>query len=117
MKIRAIDGTGDWMFGKGLSSYNFDNNAIAENVQTRLLSWLNDCWFDMGAGLDWARLLGSRNTKAEILLSIRAIILQSYGVLRCKEITADLNEATRKMVLSYEIDTIFSTSVEGTVAV
>lgn len=117
MKIRALDGAGDWKFGKGLSSYNFDNLAIAENIQTRLLSWLNDCWFDAGAGLDWPRLLGSRNTKNLIEQSVRATILQSYGVIRITKINLNFQGVARNLVLNYNIDTIYSTNVEGTVGI
>jgi hypothetical protein len=117
MKIRALDGTHDWKFGKGLSSYAFDNQAIGENIQTRLLSWLNDCWFDAGAGLDWPRLLGSRNTQKLIELSARAIILQSYGVIRVTEIIINFQGTARNLVLNYKIDTLFSTDVEGTVGI
>ncbi len=117
MKIRALDGNHDFMFGKGLSSYNFNNQAIGENIQTRLMSWLNDCWFDADAGLDWPRLLGSRNTKSLIELSVRAIILQSYGVLRVTKIILDFQGEARNLVLNYSVDTIFSTNVEGTVGI
>ncbi len=66
MHIRAIDSENDWQFGKGLQSYKYKNNAIMQNVKTRLLSFLNDCWFDMEAGIDWYRLLGTKNTNLDI---------------------------------------------------
>lgn len=115
MKIRAIDSVGDWKFGKGLSSYNIENAAIAENVATRIKSWINDCWFDADAGLDWARLLGSRGTAEEIALSVRATILESYGVLKCNSIEPKIEG--RKMTLTFNIDTIYSQDVDGEVAI
>lgn len=117
MKIRAIDSVGDFLFGKGLQSYNYENNAISQDIKTRILSWWNDCWFDMEAGLDWPRLLGSKNTQTEIELSVRAVILGSYGVLKCNKINSTLDGTNRKLVLSYSVDTIFEKNVIGTVGV
>lgn len=117
MKIRTIDAEGDWQFGKGLQSYQYENNAISENIKTRLMSFLNDCWFDMNAGLDWFRLLGEKNKKSEIELTVQGIILQSYGVVRLNKIISDFDGATRNLVLQYNIDTIFSPNVENTVEV
>lgn len=117
MKIRALDSNSDWKWGKGLQSYNYDAAAISENIKTRLNCWLNDCWFDMNAGLDWARLLGSKNVQTEIELSVRAIILQTEGVLKCNKVSVNIYGDTRNLVLSYSIDTIFSKNVSDTTGV
>ena len=117
MIIRSIDGMGDWNFGKGIQSYNFNQNAISENIQTRLLSFLNDCWFDMNAGIDWLRLLGSKNTQQEIELSVRAMLLQSYGVIKVNGIDLTLDRTSRRISIQYNVDTIFSTGVVNTVGV
>lgn len=106
MKFRSIDGNGDWNFGKGLESYAIDNNAIALDVQTSVLSFLKDCWFRPDAGIDWLRLLGSKNTELEIQLTIRGIILQRYGVTKVNFVNLVFNG--RRLTISYSMDTIFS---------
>lgn len=108
MIIRALDQDHDWQFGQGLQSYLNDNKAIAENIDTRLLCFLNDCFFDLTAGIDWFRLMGSPGTQEEIILSCRAIILQSYGVVQVNKIDATLNSSSRHLSVAYNIDTIFS---------
>ena len=115
MIFRALSGEGDWQFGKGVESYVKDNNAIALNIQTRLLSFFKDCWFDPNFGIDWFRLLGSKSTKQEIMLNVRGIILQSYGVVRMNSIDVVLDG--RRATLSYNIDTIFSQKVSQIVEV
>lgn len=115
MIIRALDGSHDWQLGKGLQSYLRDNDAIAENVQTRLLSFLNDCWFDTTAGIDWIRLLSTRSTKEEIILSCRGIILQSYGVVRVNSINLNSFD-NRNLSLTYNIDTIFTRRFSSTIS-
>lgn len=107
MIIRALDGTGDWQFGKGKQSYNYKTDAIAENVSTRLNEFLNDCFFNMGAGLDWLRLLGDKNTMNEIVLTLRSKILQSEGVVRVNSIDAKMS-GRRSLTVSYNIDTIYT---------
>lgn len=106
MIFRALTIDYDWEFGKGIQSYLKDTQAIGMNIRTRLLSFLNDCFFDSQAGIDWIRLLGTRSTKEEIILNCRAIILQSFGVTKVNSISSEFTN--RNLSLTYEINTIFS---------
>ena len=115
MIIRALNGEHDWQFGKGLQSYLKENNAIAENVQTRVLSFLNDCWFDSNAGIDWIRLLGSRATQQEIILNVRGVILQSYGVVKVNSVLINSYDH-RNLNLTYNMDTIFTKRFSSTLS-
>ncbi len=110
MIIRALTSDHDWTFGQGKSNYLSNNNAIAENIQTRLLSFLGDCFFDMQAGIDWISLLGTKNTKDEIVLSCKAVISNSYGVVRVNSVDIVATNDIRRAVITYNIDSIFSTS-------
>ena len=107
MIIRALDTAYDFTFGKGRQDYLTDNNAIALNIRTRLFEFLNDCFFNTEAGLDWFRLLGTKATQQEIILSCRSVILQSYGVVQINRIDASFND-NRQLTLSFEVDTIFT---------
>ena len=51
MKVRALDESGDWTFGKGENNYYSANDAIAQNIKTRLYSFLGDCFFDLSANI------------------------------------------------------------------
>lgn len=106
MIIRALDKDHDFQFGLGLQNYLRDERAIDENIQTRLLCFFNDCFFDRLSGIDWIRLLGTKSTKQEILLQCRAVILQSYGVIRVNKIDALIQD--RRISLQYNVDTIFT---------
>jgi hypothetical protein len=114
MIIRSLDTLGDWTFGKGKTNYLSNNLAIAENILTRLYSFLNDAFWDTGAGIDWTRLLGTPGTKAEILLSCRAVILQSYGVTAVNSISSVYSETNRNLVLSFNINTKFTSQFSMT---
>ena len=108
MKFRSLDGVGDWQFGQGLESYALENNAIMLDVKTCVLSFLRDCWFDPEAGIDWLRLLGSSATQQEIKLTVRGIILKCQGVTNVNSI--DLSFVNRRLSMSYNINTIFSSN-------
>jgi hypothetical protein len=117
MIIRALDENSDFSFGKGKQSYAFGQNAIAQNIQTRLISFFKDCWFDTEAGIDWYRLHGSLNTKQEIELRVRAMILQSYGVVKVNSISVVYSGTTRNSLLQYSVVTIYSQNVVNTVGI
>ncbi len=116
MIIRALDTDHDWTFGRGKSDYNRDQKAIAENVQTRLFSFLNDCFFDITAGIDWFRLLGKKDMQNEIVLNCRAIVLQSEGVVRINSLSVSVTE-TRRIFIQMSIDTIFTRNFSQLVVV
>ncbi len=109
MIFRSLDGSGDWEFGKGKESYQYGQGAIGLNIKTRLLSFLNDCFFDMNAGIDWFTYFGLPNKNDEILLRARAVILQSYGVVSVNKIDLIQNRSTRNAVITYNINTIYTT--------
>lgn len=108
MIIRALDTSHDWTFGKGKENYLSGQLAIAENIQTRLLSVLNNCFFDMGAGIDWFTYMGLPNKNQEILLRTRAVILQSFGVVNINSLNIIFSTNTRKANLTYNINTIYT---------
>ena len=108
MIIRGLDSNGDWQFGLGLQNYLRDQNAVSLNIKTRLLSFFNNCFFDLESGIDWFLLLGTRNTETELKLQCRSVILQSYGVIKINSFSSSIQD--RGAILQYNIDTIFTSS-------
>lgn len=117
MNIRAIDANGDWQFGLGIESYLSGEAAIGENIKTRILSFLNNCFFDMGAGIDWFTFFGVPGQAQATLLSIQAVILQSYGVVKINSMILNLNDQTRVAVITFNINTIYSQNYTQTTQV
>lgn len=107
MIVRAIDNVGDWLFGKGRNDYRQNQAAIAQNIQTRLNSFLGDCFFDTGAGIDWFNLLGGKDQTA-LNLAINAVILNTEGVTGMLQLGANLDETTRVFLVQYKVQTIYS---------
>jgi hypothetical protein len=113
MIIRNIDENLDWTFGKGIGCYLRENAAIGLNIKTRILSWLNDCFFDPQAGIDWINRLGSKNQRTLLELDLRRIILQSEGVTGI--LSFDSMLINRAFTANYSVQTIFSQSFQDSI--
>lgn len=112
MIVRALDPGGDWLFGKGRNDYLKDDAAIAQSIATRLRSFLGDCFFDQGAGIDWFNLNGAKNMLA-LDLAIKAVILNTENVTGLVELSTDLNSA-RHATFTYEVTTVFPRTIRST---
>lgn len=117
MIVRALDGNGDWTFGAGKNNYKKNNDAIAQNVTTRLRSFLGDCFFDLEAGIDWWTLLGSKNLTG-LSLAQRLTILNTAGITSLIELSTNLDE-NRKLTTSYSSRTVYSAEepLTGTIGI
>lgn len=114
MIFRQIDSNGDWTFGKGKANYATNESAIALNLRTRILSWIGDCFFALDSGVDWKNRLDkgqSLNLKNEL----RALILQSSGIMGLNFIEVALDPRTRLATVRANVVTIFSQSFVVTV--
>jgi hypothetical protein len=109
MRVRAITATGDWTFGAGQNNYKTGKNAVAQSIQTRLSSFLGDCFFDLGAGIDWLNFLNGSKNQLALNLAISSIILNTEGVLTMVQLSVNLNHVTRNFSVSYTVNTIFGT--------
>jgi hypothetical protein len=116
MIFRNLDSNHDWQFGQGLSNFVGDEAAIDLNIETRILSWLNDCFFDLGAGIDWVNILGSKNMLQILSLNMQRLIMQSYGVVKLLNFNITLT-AARQFKATYNIQTIFSPSYQSELAI
>lgn len=105
--VRALDSNHDWTFGAGKSNYLANNAAVAQNINTRLNSFLGNCFFDLGAGIDWFNLLGSSNQTA-LNLSISSIILNTPQVTGILQLSINLS-SKREFSVAYQVQTVYST--------
>ncbi len=104
---RLIDQNGDWVFGRGHSSYVRGLDAILLNVKTRLLSWKGDCFFALREGVDYNNLL-AHNTQGALESAIKRVILTSEGVLRIISFSLTLkNDKDRQVEIKTLIDTTY----------
>ena len=109
MSVRAIDENGDWIFGIGRNAYLSKNAALAQQIRCRLFSFLNDCFFDLEAGVDWPNLLGGKDP-ISLRLAVASSILNTPGVTGIKQLSTNLDPSTRKLSIVYEAQTVYSTT-------
>ena len=107
MIIRNLDSDHDWMFGKGKNNFLAGVNAIKLNIKTRLLEWLNDCFFAQNNGVDWKNRL-DRGQAADLEEEIRLVVLKSFGVTELSNFS--YNVTGRRFFAEYTVQTIFSAS-------
>lgn len=108
MQVRQLDENQDWAFGCGKANYLKNNDAILQNVQTRLKSFKNDWFLDQDANIDWFNILGQKDTKETILKEVERVTLQTEGVTRANLIEIDEDKTTRKANINIDLDTIYS---------
>lgn len=108
MQVRALNSDHDWLFGKGANDYLQGNAAIVQNINTRLNSYLGNCFFDLNAGIDWFNLMGSKNLTA-LNLAISTSILNTDGVTGILQLSTNLT-FNRQFTVTYQVQTIYSTA-------
>lgn len=106
MRVRALDLDHDWQWGKGRNDYKQNQSAVVQNINTRLSSYLGDCFFAMGEGLDWFNLNGGKSTLA-IDLAVSTVILNTAEVLLLINVASRLNAQTRRYTIQYEVETVY----------
>lgn len=113
MIVRALDANHDWTFGKGKNDYLIQSRAIVQCIETRLLSFLGDCFFDITAGIDWFEYLGSKNL-LKLQLAVNTCILNTEGVTALNKMDIYTDRTTRKIYMTYSVNTIYTTNVTAT---
>ena len=108
MKVRSLDANKDWNLGRGMSDYFEDLNAIKQNIQTRIKSFYQNCFFDTLSGIDWFNLLGQRNNVLAIELAVSKMILETTGITQINSLNVSVNEQ-REVTLTYSVNTIYGT--------
>jgi hypothetical protein len=117
MIVRALDAEHDWTYGKGKNNYLSRQDAIAQDIETRLYEFLGDCFFNIAAGIDWFGRLGGKDRTA-LELDIAATIINTAGVTALVQLSTALNPTTRLLSVSYEVNTVYTgvTSFGTTIA-
>jgi hypothetical protein len=111
MIFRSLDIDGDFTFGSGKQNYLTENLAIMKNIETLLKTFYSECFFNQDIGVPWFSLLGQKNTDI-VILSLKNRILTCEGVTKVTDILFNLSE-NRVATISYNVDTIYSTGIGG----
>lgn len=106
--FRNLDSNGDWTFGNNLESYVTEQNEIAINLKTRIMSFLGDCFFATNEGIDWWNLLDYRYQN-RLENAVQEVIKNTPGVTAINSVDVVIG-SNRKLRIIYDIKTIYTTS-------
>lgn len=105
-KVRALDSSGDWVFGSGKANYISAKAAINQTVTTRLKSFKYDNPLNTESNIDWIGLLGTKGTEDQILSEIERVVLATDGVTKLTNLEVT-KTADRVQSISVSYDTIY----------
>ncbi len=109
--FRNLDINHDWTWGSGKSNYVTENQEIGLNIETRVLSFLGDCFFAINEGIDWWNLLDYRY-QDRLENAVTEVVKNTPGVTAINSIDVLVN-ADREIRLKYDIQTVYSQSYTG----
>ena len=110
MRVSGLDSNRDWKFGKGRAAYKRNADAIAQNILTRLRSFLGDWYLDTEIGIDWLKLLGNLGTEKRILRSVESTVMQTGGVLSIQELKIIGRDSSRGVTIRIRYTDVFGAS-------
>lgn len=114
MSIRGLTATRDWQWGQGKNNYLTGEKEIALNLETRVMSFLGDCFWATDEGIDWFNLL-DYNQQDRLEYAVQEVITNTPGVTGVNSVDAVL-DAKRRLSIHYSINTIYTQNFEGEVA-
>ena len=115
MKFRALDVSGDWMYGQGIGSYAQNEDEIALDIATRCRSWYGNCVFDPQAGVDWPHRLDKNQVK-NLVEELTTVIYGTSGVVRVNSVVPRPDPVTRTCPITVNVDTIFNKNFQVEIA-
>lgn len=113
MKFRGIDQNGDWKLGQGLGSYATDQAALSLDIAARIRSRRGNCFFATTDGVDYTNLLDKGREK-DFIADMSNAIMQTPGVVNINSISTHLDPKTRRMSMTYDVQTVFTHSFKAT---
>ena len=110
MIIRAVrkndSGQEEFCFGHGYTDYKSGLSCVEQDIETALLEFKNDCFFNLEAGIDWKTRLGYHNQKEYLDEDIQNIIINRQGVISISDFNSNIIDRIYSCTIS--VLTIYS---------
>lgn len=107
MKYRKLDPLGDYTLGTGQDFYKNVPAAVGQAVLTRLKLFKGEWFIDTTDGTPWFQDVLGKYTQRTYDAVVRLRILQTPGVRAITSFSSQYDGATRTLVQSSSIDTIY----------
>lgn len=121
MLVRKLTEDWDMEFGQGTQNYISDEEAVEQNVRTRLLTFKGEWFLDTSLGVpyinnDDAEVIGFLGVVPASIPGAEAIIkkaiLEVKGVDRILSFASTFDHTTRLLTINTIIATIYATTIE-----
>lgn len=111
MRYRREDADGDYTFGRGDNTWLVNSpEAVTQAVKTRFLLWYGQWFLDTTAGTPWIQSVLGKQKPETYNLAIRQRLLETPGVKAIQAFDTTMDSATRRVVFTATIDTIYGTT-------
>lgn len=109
MRYRKQSPTGDWTFGLGVANFYVNTPAaVGQAVKTKLRLFLGEVFYNKTLGTDWLGVVMGYSNKAIFDAQIQGVIANTQGVKSIISYSSVLNNVTRILTITAQIDTIYS---------
>ena len=94
MIIRAVrkndKGQEEFCFGHGFTDYKHELSFVSQDIETALLEFKNDCFFDLESGIDWRARLGTLGQKEYLDEDVQNVVSNREGVIRIDSFSSNV---------------------------
>ncbi|OWO79302.1 hypothetical protein B5C26_21230 [Photorhabdus luminescens] len=112
MRVRRLDNNHDWTFGNSRSDYATKSEAIAQSVQTRLLSLRNDWFLNPDHGVGWFNYLRKNPNLMTMESELKSTVLNTSGVHEITHFDIKINVDSRKSTIEVTYIDIYGNKKE-----
>ncbi|MEK9497049.1 hypothetical protein V2H77_11400 [Photorhabdus sp. P32] len=112
MRVRRLDSNHDWTFGNGRSDYATKSEAIAQSVQTRLLSLRNDWFLNPDHGVGWFGYLKKNPNLMQMESELKTTVLKTHGVTEITNFDIRIDKDSRKSLVTVTYIDIYGNKKE-----
>lgn len=110
MRIRKQDAAGDYVLGTPSDFYVNEAAGVGQAAMTRLLLFTGEWFIDTGDGMPWRTDVLGKYTADAYDTVIKQRVLGTFGVRAILNYSSVFNGNTRKLDVSFDLDTIYGTT-------
>lgn len=110
MRVRTLDSSWDWQWGRSRQDYAKESLATAYDVKQKIQCWYNDCFFDMLEGIDYKNLLGSKGGKKTLDEAIQKIIAVQPDIVEL--VFFESSVENRQYTATIRFKTVYNETIE-----
>lgn len=113
IRSRALGENNEPQWGQGRANYISDQDAVGQNIRTRLLLFKNEWWSDREDGTPWWQgILGTSSKGLQAInLILQSRILATPFVTGIQNLQSSIDTSKRSLNFFCEVQTQFGTVV------